>query len=159
MTASEAAASITSDSVTAPTARRMTLTDTSSWGSLAISSSIASSDPATSDLITRLSSWSPRLKMSSSETRLPLRRALAGQLAGAALVLDDVHVFACLRNAVESQHFDRLARQRLGDPLAEEVVHRAYPPPVRAGDQGIADLERSAADQDRHHRSATRVEP
>src|ERR1019366_2159259 len=52
-----------------------TLTDTSSWGSLAISSSIASSDPATSDLITRLSSWSPRLKMSSSETRLPLRRA------------------------------------------------------------------------------------
>src|SRR5437588_618796 len=46
MTAFEAAANMTSDSVTPPTARRMTRTETSSWGSLAISSSIASSDPA-----------------------------------------------------------------------------------------------------------------
>ena len=75
MTASEAAASITSDSVTAPTALRITFTDTSSWGSFAISSSIASSDPATSAFSTRFSSCNPPLKMSSSETRLPLRRA------------------------------------------------------------------------------------
>ena len=57
--------------------------------------------------------------MSSSETlragaareRLGLQAvgALAGELAGAALVLDDAHVLAGLGDAVEAEHLDRLA--------------------------------------------------
>ena len=72
---------MTSDSLMPPTPRWMTLTDTSSCGSRAISSSTASSEPDTSALSTRLSSLSSpsraRLKTSSSETLLPERRAIA----------------------------------------------------------------------------------
>ncbi len=81
MTALEAAASITSDSVTAPTALRITLTITSSWGSLEISSWIASSEPATSDLITRLISARSEPKMFSRLIRLERRRASASVLS------------------------------------------------------------------------------
>ena len=84
--------------------------------------------------------------------------ALAGQLPGAALVLDHAHVLAGLGHAVEAQHLDRLAGQRLADPVAQEVVHRPHPAPVGAGDERVADLERPAADEDRHHRAAAGVE-
>ena len=64
-----------------PTPRWMMLTLTSCWGSFAISSSIASSEPATSALTTSPSSltvpsWAS-LKTSSSETLRPERRASA----------------------------------------------------------------------------------
>src|SRR5919112_1530344 len=79
MIASDAAASMTSDSLMPPTPERMTLTATSSWGSLAISSCSASAEPATSALTSRLSSFSSpawmSLKMSSSERLRPERRA------------------------------------------------------------------------------------
>ena len=66
-------------------------------------------------------SWASR-KTSSSETlrpRAPRERlglqavgALAGELAGAALVLDHAHVLAGLGHAVEAEHLDGLAGQR-----------------------------------------------
>ena len=73
-------------------------------------------------------------------------------------MLDHADVLAGLGDAVEAEHLDRLAGQRLADPVAEEVVHRAHAAPVGAGDERVADLERAAADQDRDHRAAARVE-
>src|SRR5215217_2094528 len=83
-TASDAAARLMSDSVMPPTPERTTCTCTSDCGSLAISSSNASSEPETSALRTRLRSWisPPRAwsKMVSSDTFLPDRRACASLL-------------------------------------------------------------------------------
>ena len=106
--------------------------------------------------------------MSSSEIRLPLRArerlglqaggALAGELPGAALVLDDADALAGLGHAVEAEHLDRLTRQRLRDAVADEVVHRADAAPVGTGDERVADLERAAHDQDRDDRATAGVE-
>ncbi len=144
------------------------MTEISSWGSFAISSSIASSEPATSDFRTRFSSCSSPfedvlerdLLAAAPCQRLGLqpRRALAGELPGAALVLDDADALARLGHAVEAEHLDRLTRQRLVDPVAEEVVHRAHAAPVGPGDERVPDLKRAAHDQDRDHGTAARVE-
>ena len=111
-------------------------------------------------------SWA-RLKTSSSDTLRPERRAsisvfrrcraLAGELARAALVLDDAHDLAGLRHAVEAEHLDRLARLA---PLTlpRRSRHRADLAPVRARDERVADLERAALDQHRHDRAAAGVE-
>ena len=56
-------------------------------------------------------------------------RALAGELAGLAVVLDDLDALAGLADAVEAEHLDRVAGPGLLDPLALEVVHRADPAP------------------------------
>ena len=68
-----------------PTPRWMTLTLTSCWGSRAISSSTASTEPETSAFSTRLSSFTrpsaASLKTSSSETFVPERRASASVLS------------------------------------------------------------------------------
>ena len=106
--------------------------------------------------------------MSSSEMRLPERRAsclgleavraLAGELARLAVVLDDAHELARLGDAVEAEDLDRLARLRLLDAVAEEVVHRAHLAPVRAGDERVADVQRAALDQHRDDGAAARVE-
>ena len=124
MTASEAAASITSDSVMPPTPSRITRTVTCSCGSFAISSASASSEPATSALMTRLSSASSpslcaledvlerHLHALAARERLGLEAvgALAGQLARLALVLHHADVLAGLGHAVEAEHLDRHAR-------------------------------------------------
>ena len=73
-------------------------------------------------------------------------------------MLDDAHGLASLRDAIETEDLDRLARQGLSHPLAREVVHRPHPAEVGAGNERVADLERSAQDEDGHHRSTTRVE-
>ena len=110
-----------------PTPVRMMLTATSSWGSLAISSSSASAEPATSALTSRLSSLSSpawmSLKMSSSERLRPRAAgvlllleallALVRELARAAVVLDGADVLAGLGDAVEAEHLDR---DRRGGP-------------------------------------------
>ncbi len=155
-----------------PTPRWMMLTLTSCCGSLAISSSIASSDPATSALTTRpelldgallgeLEHVLERdLAPRAARERLGLQavRALARELARAALVLDHAHVLAGLGDAVEAEHLDGLAGQRALELVADEVVHRAHAPEVRARDERIADPQRAALDQDRHDRSAAGVE-
>ena len=84
--------------------------------------------------------------------------ALARQLTGAALVLDDADVLTGLGDAVEAEHLDRLAGQGLPDAVAEEVVHGAHAAPVGAGHERVADLERAADDQDRDHGSAAGIE-
>ena len=65
--------------------------------------------------------------------------ALAGQLAGAALVLDDADVLAGLGDAVEAEHLDRLPGHGALHARAGEVVHRAHAAEVRAGDERVAD--------------------
>ena len=74
MIASEAAASITSDSVIPPGAAWITSTTICSCGTLAISSWSASSEPETSALSTMLSSWSsPSVPFEKTSWRLILR--------------------------------------------------------------------------------------
>ena len=155
-----------------PTPVWMTLTDTSSCGRLAISSSKASSEPDTSALSTRSSSltspsWMP-LKTSSKDILRPERRAcissaqadgaLVGQLAGGAVVLDDAHEVAGVGDAVEAEHLDRVAGDGLLHAVALVVDHRADLAPVLAGDERVADAQRAALDQHGDDRAAARVE-
>ena len=155
-----------------PTPRWMMLTLTSCWGSLAISSSIASSEPATSALTTsaelldgallgELEDVLERdLAPGAPRERLGLQAvgALARELARAALVLDHAHELAGLGHAVEAEHLDRLAGHRALELAAGEVVHRAHAPEVRAGDERVADAQRAALDQDRDDRPTPGVE-
>ncbi len=106
-----------------PTPRWMMLTLTSCCGSLAISSSIASSEPGDvglddeaelldGALLGELEDVLERdLAPGAARERLGLQAvgALARELARAALVLDDAHVLARLGDAVEAEHLDRLA--------------------------------------------------
>ena len=106
-----------------PTPRWMMLTATSCCGSFAISSSIASSEPATSALTTRLSSltapsWAS-LKTSSSDTLRPERRASASVFRRfarspaswrARRSFSTTRTYSpASRHAVEAEHLDRLA--------------------------------------------------
>ena len=84
--------------------------------------------------------------------------ALAGELAGAAVVLDHLHELAGVADAVEAEHLDRHPRAGLLDPLAGEVVHRPHPAPLRTGDERVADPQRAALDQDGDDRAAAGVE-
>ena len=84
--------------------------------------------------------------------------ALLGELAGAAVVLDRADVLAGLADAVEAEHLDRHPGPGLLDALAGEVVHRPHPAPLRAGDEGVADLQRAALDEDRDDGAAAGVE-
>ena len=80
-------------------------------------------------------------------------------LARVALVLDDATELAGGRRLVEAEDLDRLARPRLLELLAAEVVERADPAPGVAGDDRVADLERAALDEHRRDRAAADVEP
>ena len=83
MIASEAEASITSDSLMPPVCEWMMLIATRSCGTFAISSWSASSEPATSALRTMLSSLiSPSWARAKTSSRLTLRRLAAGQRLG-----------------------------------------------------------------------------
>src|SRR5207248_2054898 len=90
--------------------------------------------------------------------RLQSVGTLAGQLAGAPLVLDHAHDLARLGHAVEAQHLDRLARSRALDARADEVVHGTHAAEVRARHQRIADAQGAALDQHAHDRSPAGVE-
>ena len=148
------------------------LTLTSCWGSLAISSSIASSEPGhvgldderellDGALLGELEDvFEGHLAARATRQRLGLQAVgpFAGELAGAALVLDHPHQLAGLGHAVEAEHLDRLAGHRALELAAHEVVHRPYPAEVGAGDERVAHPQRAALDQDRHHRPAAGVE-
>ena len=173
ITPSEADASITSDSLMPPTASWMRLTLTCSWGSLAISSASASSEPATSALTIRLSSacspiWA-RAITSSSDTRTPARRAICSvlrRLARSPAIRRASRSLSTTRKCSPAsgtpskpEDLDRRAGRGLLHPLAAVVVHRAGAAGVRAGHQRVAHRQRAAADQDAHHRAAPRVQP
>ena len=89
---------------------------------------------------------------------LETRLALLGELARAALVLDDLDVLARLADPVEAEDLDRHSRGRLLDALAAVVEHRADLAPDGAGDDGVADLERAALDEHAGDRAAAGVE-
>src|SRR5215210_1198251 len=110
--ASEAAASMMSDSVMPPTPDRTTCTWTSDCGSFAISSSNAASV-----LEDRRERPGP-LRAARLRLALEAEAALLRELAGAAVVLDDAHVLAGLRDAVEAEHLDRLGRRGVLDLVA-----------------------------------------
>ena len=107
-------------------------------------------------------------KSSSNETLRPERRACASFLMRIArslacdardlVVLDDAHVLAGVGDAVEAEHLDRVAGQRLVHALADVVVHRADLAPVGPGDERVADAQRAALDQDRDDGPAAGVE-
>jgi hypothetical protein len=80
---------------------------------------------------------------------------LAGELACLAVVLDDAHELARLRDGVEAEDPPACPAPP-SDAVAEEVVHRADLAPVRAGEQRIADVQRAALDQDRHDGATAR---
>src|ERR1039458_7701507 len=84
-------------------------------------------------------------------TRAPRQRlgleaicALAGELTRATLVLDHAHEFTGLWNAIEAEHLHRLARRRSLHARTGEVMHRADPSEVRAGDERVAPAQRPA---------------
>ena len=105
-----------------PTPRWMMLTLTSCWGSFAISSSIASSEPGHVGLDDQAELLDGALLGELEDVlegdlaaRAPGERlglqavgALARQLARATLVLDHAHELAGLGDAVEAEHLDRL---------------------------------------------------
>ena len=155
-----------------PTPVRMMLTATSSWGSLAISSSSASAEPATSALTSRLSSLSSpawmSLKMSSSERLRPERRACCSCLRRCSRSCASWRARRSFSTAwtcspasgTPSKPSASTGSPGMGllDALAGEVVHRPHPAPVGARDERVADPQRAALDEDRDDRAAARVE-
>src|SRR6266511_1424571 len=84
--------------------------------------------------------------------------ALAGELAGAAVVLDDLDSLAGVDDALEAEHLDRHPGDGLVDARAGEVVHRPDPPPLRTRDGGVPHPQRAALHEHRHDGPAAGVE-
>ena len=80
--------------------------------------------------------------------------ARLGDLAGPLVVLHDDEVVAGGRDIAEPDDLHRLARARTLDPRPAPIVERAHPPELAPGDEGLADLERTPAHEDRRHRPA-----
>ena len=139
---------------------------------LQLATRAASTEPSTSPLTTRFSSWTwpscRRSKTSSSDMAGRRRRgellaaqarlAQAGDVARLALVLDDARQLAGARRVVEAEDLDGIARRRLLDLVAAEVVEGAHAAPGVAGDDRVADAERAALDEHRRDRAAADVE-
>ena len=164
---------MTSDSVMPPTPALMTLTWISSWGSLAISSSKASSGARDVGLehevevldVALLDALEDVLEgdLAPGPAGLGLvaqpDAALVGLLARGAVVLDHVRELARVGDAVEAEDLDRIAGDGHVETLAVVGDHRADLAPVRAGHERVADAQRAALDEQRHDRAAARVEP
>ena len=80
-------------------------------------------------------------------------RALLGELARPALVVDHLDPLAGLADALEAEHLDRVAGPRLLEPRTGVVLHRAHLAPLRPGDDRVADVQRPALDQHRRDRA------
>ena len=170
MIAVDAAASMTSDSLMPPTPEWMMRTLTSGCWILSSASLSASRLPWTSALTTRLRSRTlpaaMRAKTSSSVSACCLASAsvlmpvgaLLAERARGALVLDDAAELAGDRQLVEADDLDRRRRTARLERLAAEVAHGAHLAAGLAGDDGVADAERAAADQHGRHDAAARVD-
>ena len=86
------------------------------------------------------------------------RVTLLRNLAGDAIVFHHEQVVAGARDAVETLHLDRTGRASILDILAVLVDHAAHAAVGRTDDDGIADVERTALDDDGGHRTAAAVE-
>ena len=154
ITAPDAAASITSELRDAADAGVEHVQRRPAWcESFAIWSWIASSEPATSAFSTMLSATaSPSLHaledVLEADRRGPAPRERLGLQPDRALARRGGAPRGrsttartgspASGHAVEAEHLDRLAGRRLLDAVAQEVVHRAHPAPVRAGDERVA---------------------
>ena len=159
-------------SVIPPTPWWITFTRTSGCWIFESSEIAASTEPTTSPLSTRFRSWTaPSCSASNSVSSVTPDGALRGELLAAqalaarlreaargALVLDHFRVLARGRRMVEAEDLDRVARCRLLDLLAAEVVERAHLAPGVAGDDRVADAERAAVDEHRRDRAAADVQ-
>src|SRR4051794_3365104 len=74
--------------------------------------------------------------------------ALLGHLPSLTVALDRLHELPGVGDAVEAEPLDRHSRNRLGDSGAGEVLHRPHPAPLGSGDEGVADAQRPALDED-----------
>ena len=123
--ASDAAARLTSDSVMPPTPERTTVTCTSSCGQLGdlVLERLERAGHVGLEDERELLESAARTGRRSSPANLAAAaaglllelealRALAGERAGLAVVLDDVGVLAGLGHGVEAEHLDRLGRRR-----------------------------------------------
>ena len=86
------------------------------------------------------------------------QRAFLGQLAGIALVLEHAELVAGDRNAVQAQNLDRVGRSCAVDMLAARVHQRADASVGRAGDNGVARMQRAALHEHGGHGTAALVE-
>ncbi len=138
---------------------------------LASESSSASTEPDTSPLRIRWSSWLSPFSieaMKSSRVRRTRRlacigRALArlallGDLPGHPVVLDDDEVLAGTGHRGQTEHHRRTRRVGLLDVLAVLVEHGPDPAVGRTGDDRVADPERAALDEHGRDRTAATVE-
>jgi hypothetical protein len=82
-----------------------------------------------------------------------------GEVARAALVLDDTGHLAGRRRMVETENLDRIPRSGILELVPAEVVERANAAPGVTGDDRVADLQRPAMDEHRRDRSSAHVEP
>ena len=162
-----------SDSVMAPTPRverRWTLTSLFSSVSFASEPAMASTEPCTSPLMMTGSILAAPAWMSWIITSMPrpfdlggLQRFLlahteAGDLACFRLVGDDNEVVARVRRAGQALYFGRLARQGFLDDLAPVVVQRFHAAPFGAGNENIADFQRTLLDEDGRDRALALLE-
>src|SRR5918997_556683 len=82
---------------------------------------------------------------------------LLGAVARDPLVAYDLEAGSRLGDAGEAEDLDRHPRSCLVDTIAHEVEHGPYPAVSRTSEHGIALLEGPATEQQRGHRTASRV--
>ena len=164
---------MTSDSLMPPTPGWMTLTVTSLLRQLRDLVLERLDEPATSPLMSRLSSSSsPALDVLEDV----LERALAARAARLLLLScrrcarssasgGRVRSFSTTRTKSPASGTPSNPSTSTGspgsaslDPLAAVVVHRAHAAPVRARHERVADVQRAALHEQRHDRAAARVE-
>ena len=173
MTAFEASASVTSDSVTPPTPPWMTRATTSSLPSFSTAAVIASTEPCTSPLRTIGSSLRPAafrlLIMSESEVRTAGPRAAAfsrfwrsrySVISRARASVSTTATRSPASGAPEkpstSTGIEGPADSTVS-PLS--LMQRAHAAPVRAGDDEVADPQRAALHENGGDRPAAAIEP
>src|SRR2546426_513241 len=96
-----------------------------------------------------------RNRLGGAELVLPVQGlALAGDLAGLALVIEHREDVAGRRCAAPAQHLDRRRGPGLPDRAAAFVHHRPHPAGVLSGHERIAYAQRAVLDQHAHHHAA-----
>ncbi len=84
--------------------------------------------------------------------------ALLRDLASDPVVVDDQEVVASAGSSRETEHHDGSARRCVADRVTVLVEHGPNSPVRGSGDDGVADVQRSALHQDGGNRASTAVE-
>ena len=86
------------------------------------------------------------------------QRALLGELAGVALVLEDAELVACGGHRVQAQDLDGVGRAGGVHVFAAGVHQRAHMAVGRACNHRVARVQRASLDEHRGNRAAALVE-